>query len=221
MGSHLGKEEVREYVGLVEEFSDVFVLSYDELKGIALEVVEHRIPQIPEAKPIRQKKRRMNPQFQLIVKGELEQFLKEKFIRLVEITNWVSRMVLVRKKNGKMRVCVDYKKLNACTQKNYFPLPFISLLLEEVGGHAHYNFMDGYADYNHISIALRDLHKTTFTTPWETFIWLVMPFRLCNALSMFQRLVLFIFSDLLYKSITIFVDDFSTQSDANNHLECV
>lgn len=148
MGSKLGDEEIREYSELIDEFSDTFAWSYDELKGIPREMVEHRIPLIPGAKPVRQKERRMNPQLQLLVKAELERLLQAGFIKPVEITDWVSPMVIVKKKNGKLRVCVDYRKLNACTQKDHFPLPFITLLLEEVGGHARYTFMDGYAGYN-------------------------------------------------------------------------
>jgi hypothetical protein len=221
MRVQLLEEEVKAYKEMIEEFNDVFDWSYKNLKGIFPDVVEHRIPLIPGARPIRQKERRMNPQLQLLVKAELERLLEAGFIRPVEITDWVSPMVLVRKKNGKLRVCVDYRKLIACTQKDHFSLPFISLLLEEVGGHSCYTFMDGYAGYNQISIALGDLHKTAFTTPWGTFIWLVMHFGLCNAPATFQRLVIFIFSDLLYKSMTVFVDDFSTQSNTESHLECV
>ena len=90
-----------------------------------------------------------------------------------------------------------------------------------MGGHACYTFMDGYAGYNQIVIAVSDLHKTAFTTPWGTFIWLVMPYGFCNAPTTFQRLVMFIFLDLLYKSMTGFMDDFSTQSDAESHMECM
>jgi hypothetical protein len=67
------------------------------------------------------------------------------FIKLVEITDRVSPMVLVKKKNGKLRVYVDYRKLSVCTQNDHFPLPFITFLFEEVGGHARYTFVDGYA----------------------------------------------------------------------------
>ena len=67
MGSQLGEEEIKEYSELVDEYSDTFAWSYDELKGILREMMEHRIPLIPGARPIRQKERRMNPRLQLLV----------------------------------------------------------------------------------------------------------------------------------------------------------
>jgi len=221
MGNQLGDEEIKAYCDLVKEYREVFAWSYKELKGIPPEIVEHRIPLVSGAVPIRQKERRMNPQLQLIVKEELEKLLQAGFIKPVEITDWVSPMVLVKKKNGKLRVCVDYRKLNSYTQKDHFPLPFITNILEEVAGHELYTFMDGYSGYNQVSIAAEDRHKTAFTTPWGTFVWHVMPFGLCNAPATFQRLVMSIFSDLLYKSMTVFIDDFSTQSDVDSHLQLV
>lgn len=65
----------------------------------------------------------MNPQLQLLVKGELKRLLKAGFIKTVEITDWVSPMELVKKKNGKLRVCVNYRNLKACTQNDHFSTP--------------------------------------------------------------------------------------------------
>ena len=65
------------------------------------------------------------------------------------------------------------------------------------------------------------MHKTAFTTPWGTFVWVVMPFGLCNAPATFQRLVMYIFTDLLFKSMTVYVNDFSTQSTSEDHVESV
>ena len=81
--------------------------------------------------------------------------------------------------------------------------------------------MDGYSGYNQISIALEDHHKTAFITPWGTFIYVVMPFGLCNAPSAFQRAMSFAFLDLLHKSMIVFIDDFSTHSLATEHLHWV
>ena len=68
------------------------------------------------------------------MKAELERLLNTEFIKPVEIMDWVSPMVLVKKKNGKLKVCMDYRKLNAYTQKYHFSLAFITPLIEEVGG---------------------------------------------------------------------------------------
>lgn len=76
--------------------------------------------------------------------------------------------------------------------------------------------MDGYTGYNQISIALQDIHKTV----WGTFVWVMMPFGLCIAPVTFQRLVMYILTDLLFKSMTVFVDNFSTQFNVSTQLEC-
>ena len=217
MGAQLSPEEIERFKGLVLEFRDIFAWSYKDLKGIPPEIAQHTIPLIPGSTPVRQKERRMNPRLQLVVKAELEKLLEAGFIKPVEITDWVSPMVLVKKKNGKLRVCIDYRRLNKATQKDHFPLPFVNQILDEVAGHELYTFLDGYSGYNQVSIHPDDYHKTAFTTPWGTFIYVVMPFGLCNAPSAFQRVMTSIFFDLLHKSMSVFIDDFSTQTSAINH----
>ena len=81
----------------------------------------------------------------------------------------------------KVRVCIDYRKLNAATTKDHFSLPFIDQMLERLAGHEYYCFLDGYSGYNQIPIAPEDQDKTTFTCPFGTFAYRRMPFGLCNA----------------------------------------
>jgi len=77
----------------------------------------------------------------------------------------------------KVRVRIDYRKLNAATRKDHFSLPFIDQMLERLAGHEYYCFLDGYSGYNQIPIAAEDQKKTTFTCPFRTFAYRHMPFR--------------------------------------------
>jgi len=81
----------------------------------------------------------------------------------------------------KIRVCIDYCKLNAATRKDHFPLPFINQMLARLAGHKYYCFLDGYSGHNQIPIAPEDQEKTTFMCPFGTFAYRRMPFGLCNA----------------------------------------
>ncbi|CAN6691777.1 unnamed protein product [Malus baccata var. baccata] len=112
------------------------------------------------------------------------------------------------------RVCNDYRKLNATTKKDHFPLPFIDQMLERLTGHSFYCFLDGYSGYNQIVIASDDQEKTTFTCPFGTFAYHRMPFGLCNAPATFQRCMVSIFSDFVEKIIEVFMDDFSVFGDS-------
>ena len=112
IGSQLTDEEVQQYKDLMLEFIDVFAWSYTDLKGMPLEIVQHTIPLFPDTKPIRQLQRHMNPRMQLIVKAKLERLLQAGFIKHVEITDWVSSMVLIKKKNRKIWICINYRALN-------------------------------------------------------------------------------------------------------------
>ena len=118
------------------------------------------------------------------------------------------------------RICIDYRKLNKATRKDYFPLPFLDQMLDRLAGHEYYCFLDGYSDYNQIAIALEDQEKTTFTCPYGTFAYRRMPFGLCNAPSTFQRCMIAIFSNMVEKTIEVFMDDFSVLGNSfDNFLE--
>ncbi|MCO5569099.1 hypothetical protein L7F22_022806 [Adiantum nelumboides] len=125
------------------------------------------------------------------------------------------------KKNGKWRVCVDYKPLNAATKRDHFPLTFQDVILNEVAGYECYTMCDGYSGYFQIRIAEEDQKKTTFVTPWGCFAYRVMPFGLTNAPATFQRYVTYVFQPLFGKSIRVFIDGFCIYSSHSLHLEKV
>ncbi|KAL0303528.1 UNVERIFIED_CONTAM: Retrovirus-related Pol polyprotein from transposon.6 [Sesamum radiatum] len=131
------------------------------------------------------------------------------------IENSVGNLVPTRVQNG-WRVCIDYRKLNASTRKDHFPLPFIDQMLERLAGRSHYCCLDGYSGFHQIPVAPADQEKTTFTCPFGTFAYRRMPFGLCNAPATFQRCMVSIFSDYVEQFIEVFMDDFTVYGNSFN-----
>lgn len=102
---------------------------------------------------------------------------------------WLSPIVIVPKKNGTLRVCIDYKKLNAATMTDPFPIPFTDAMLDAVAGHEMYSFLDGFSGYNQVLMAPEDRVKTDFVTEWGAYASNVMTFGQKNAPATFQRMV--------------------------------
>ena len=113
----------------------------------------------------------------LKVKEEIERLLQAGFIRPAKYVEWLSNIVPVLKKNGKLRVCLDFRNLNTTTPKDEYPIPLADVLVDGVAGHKLLSFMDGHSGYNQIFIAEEYAHKTAFRCPGSigTFEWVVMP----------------------------------------------
>jgi hypothetical protein len=217
--SKMTKVEFKYWYNFFKRHKGVFAWNYTDLKGVPSEICEHKIDLEPDAKPVRQRQYRMNPKYSLMVKEEIDKLLECGFIFLVPHSEWVSPIVIVPKKNGKLRIWQDYRKLNSVTKKDHFPLPFTDTLLDSVAGFECYSFLDGFSGYNQIRIALRDKLLTTFTTDWGIFAHNVMPFGLCNAPPTFQRLMTIAFQEYSRKFIEIFLEDFCVFSSKANYAE--
>jgi len=113
---HLRPEERRQYEDLLRKYIHLFAFNYKDLKEITME--QHKIELLPNAKLVRRKQGRWNPRYTTMVKEEFDKLLEAGFIRPVETTEWVSPMVLALTKNGKLRVCVNYKALNKVIKKD-------------------------------------------------------------------------------------------------------
>ena len=209
INANLEESQEQQLIELLRKYSKVFAWENTDMVGIHLETCTHHIYIEENVRPIRQPQSRMNPMLKEIVNIELEKLLKVGFIYPISDSRWVSPLVVVPKKNGKWRVCVDYREINKETLKDYFPLPFIDQELDTLAGNIFFSFLDEYSGYNQIKIALEDRDKTTFTCPWGTHAYKVLPFGLCNAPATFQRAVLAILVDLIHECVELYMDGFS------------
>ena len=109
------------------------------------------------------------------------------------ISNWVANIVLALKKNGKIRICIDYRDLNTACPKDEFPLPITDVMIDNTCGFERMSFMDGFSGYNQLKMYPDDEKHTSFRTPLGVYCYTVMPFGLKNAGATYQRAMSTIF----------------------------
>lgn len=120
----------------------------------------------------------------------------------------MANIVPVIKKNGSVQICINFRNINEAYPKDNFPLPFINQVVDQTVRFGIMSLMDGFLGYNQILIAPEDRHKTSFTMPWGTFSYKVMPFGLKNASATYQRAMYYAFHDLINTIVQAYVDDF-------------
>jgi len=146
--------------------------------------------------------------------------LKAGFIREVDYPEWLANVVLVKKSNGKWRMCVDFTNLNKAYLKDSFPLPQIDLLVDSTSGHELLSFMDAFSGYNQIYMEEADQEKTAFITDRGLYCYKMMPFGLKNAGATYQRLVNMMFWNQIDRNVEVYVDDMMVKSiRATKHIE--
>ena len=181
MNANLNPQLTTNATSLFQEYRDVFAFSYEDLRGIPEHIATHRIELDTAISPCHHARYCMNPNYAKAVKEDLEKLLKAGFIEPVDQATWLSPIVVVPKKIGKLRICVDFKRLNAATKKDPYPLPFTDEVLNTVIGYAAYSFIDCFSGYHQVHIHADDGYKTAFITEWGAYVWVVMPFGLKNA----------------------------------------
>ncbi len=180
MNVQLTEENLNSLKKLVLEYKDIFAWTYKDMKGIPLELTQHHI-ELDTSIPLpHQAKYKLNPNYVKIIKQNIDKLLTIGFIQLIEEATWLSPIVVIPMKDGKLKIYLDFKKLNATTKKDLYPLPFTDEILNIVAGHNAYSFLYGYFGYHQISIVSKDKYKITFVTDWGAFTWVVMPFGIKN-----------------------------------------
>jgi len=176
LASHLTKKQRDDYGELLKELADIFTWQYDDLKTFDTEVIQHKIPLNKDTKPFRQKIRSFNPLLLPTMEREIKKLLDAHIIIPLRYSEWIANLVPFRKKNGEIRLYVDFINLNKCSRKDNYPLPKMEHILQKVSGSKVMSFIDGFSRYNQIVVHPDDREKTAFTTPWGMFIYENMPF---------------------------------------------
>ena len=138
---------------------------------------------------------------------EVKKLLESQIIIPLRYFEWVANLVPVRKKSGEIRLCVDFMNLRRSSRKDNYPLPKMDHILLKVTSASRISMIDGFSSYNQIYVMPKDREKTTFITPWGTFMYAKIPFGLMNAGATFQRAMDIAFIGERDKFVVIYLDD--------------
>lgn len=215
-GEGLEEEQMGRLQDFLREWQHLFS-THDEDYG-RTDVVRQQIP-TGDAAPSRERYRPVPPTLYSEVRTLLRGMLEKGIIR-ESSSPWAAPIVLVRKKNGSWRFCVDYSKLNLVTKRDAFPLPRVEDSLTSLTQSAWYSTLDLASGYWQVQVDERDREKTAFTTPFGLYEWERMPFGLCNAPATFQRLMQRCLGGQLTETTLVYLDDVIVYSpDFESHLQ--
>ena len=201
---------------LLENYRTVF--STGEMDLGRTGVVQHEID-TGDARPFRQPLRRHPPAHQAAIQEHVSSMLKQGVIEPAQ-SPWASNIVLVRKKDGSLRCCVDYRQLNKVTRKDAYPLPRTDTCLDAMSGAKWFSTFDLRSSYHQVEVRPEDADKTAFICRDGLYRFVTMPFGLCDAPATFQRLMDMILSGLNFDICLVYLDDIIVFSNTTeNHLE--
>ncbi|XP_020102373.1 uncharacterized protein LOC109719935 [Ananas comosus] len=201
---------------VVREFPDVFSA---ELPGLPPDrKIEFVIDLVPETAPISKALYRMAPAELRELKAQLQDLMDKGFVK-PSVSPWGAPVLFVKKKDGTLRLCVDYRELNKVTIKNKYPLPRIDDLFDQLQGSRVYSKIDLQSGYHQLKIKPENVHKTAFRTRHGHYEFTVMPFGLTNAPAAFMDLMNMIFKLLLDQCVVVFIDDILIFSQSNEEYE--
>ena len=134
------------------------------MPGLDRDISKHHIPTYPEARPVKQKLRRLRPEWTKKIREEIAKQIQANFLEVVDYLQWLANIVPVPKKDGKVRIYVDFRNLNKACPKDDFSLPHIDVIIDSAASSVIYSFMDGFSGYNQIMMVVIDKIKTAFIT---------------------------------------------------------
>ena len=212
VGSKLAEDLRSLLIHFLKQNKDVFSWKQEDMGGIDPAIITHRLSVSPSFKPVKQKRRSFTPERQKANNEEVGKLLQAGAIREVEYPEWFANVILVKKANGKWRLCIDFTEFNRACPNDSFSLPRIDLIVDATASHELLSFMDVFSGYNQISMDPDNQEKTSFVTGQGTYCYRVMPFGLKNAGATYQRLVNKMFQKQIGTSMEVYIDDMLVKS---------
>ena len=203
VGSGVTESQKEQLFLMFSNYSDVFCLHPNDM-GHTTEVKHHI--DTGDSPPIHQPPRRIPHKRRLEVKKLLEDMLKKDVIRPSN-SPWSSPIILVQKKDGSTRFCIDYRNVNAVTIKDAYPMPRVDDTLDTLGGSKFFSTLDLANGYWQVEVEEKDTQKTAFNTPEGLYELRVMSFGLCNAPATFQHLMEQVLGDMKWTDCLVYIDD--------------
>jgi hypothetical protein len=173
----------------LKEYQDCFAREYYEMSGLSRSIVEHQLPIKHGYQPFKQALRRFKTKLPGDIKKEITRLYEAKFIQQCRYAEWISNIVPMLKKNGKLRVCIDFRDLNKDTPMDGYLMLIADLLVDAASRHKVISFMDDNVGYNQIFMAEEDVPKTAFRClgALGLYEWVVMIFGLKNASATYEQ----------------------------------
>jgi len=203
----LSQREQEEVAAVISRHLDAFSWTVADMPGIDPDFLCHHLTMDANVRHVRQRKRKFNEERCLVVKEETQKLLSAGHIREIQYPEWLANVVLVKKANGKWRMCVDFTDLNKACPKDSYPLPNIDALVDNASGCKMLSFLDAISGYNQIKMHPRDKSKTAFMTETSSYCYKVMPFGLKNAGATYQRLMDKVLAPMQGRNVQAYVDD--------------
>ncbi|KAI3776021.1 hypothetical protein L1987_45781 [Smallanthus sonchifolius] len=181
--------------------------------------IEFQIDLLPGAEPVAKAPYRLAPSEMKELMSQLEELTEKGFIR-PSISTWGAPVLFVKKKDGSMRMCIDYRELNKRTVKNKYPLPRIDDLFDQLQGASWFSKIDLRSGYHQLKVREKDVPKTAFRTRYGHYEFLVMSFGLTNAPAAFMDLMNRVCRPMLDRSVIVFIDDILVYSKSKGDHHC-
>jgi hypothetical protein len=219
LGSQLSEEQEKTLIRFLFNNKDVFAWSANDLYGVNRDVIEHSLNVDPSFRPRKQMLRKMSDDKAEGARNEVKRLPSAGVIREVKYPEWLANTVMVKKANGKWRMCIDFTDLNKACSKDEFPLPRIDSLVDAAALSELMSLLDCYSGYHQIWMKKEDEPKTSFITPSGTYCYLRMPEGLKNAGGSFSRMTAKVLHSQIGRNVLTYVDDIIVKSTKQeNHI---